>query len=172
MKKVLLWLNDHVEEVIMAVMLTVIVFVMTLQIIMRYFFVSSLDWPEEVARYCFIWLVYVGMARATMNDEMIRVNIIEVLVPKAAKVLNVIQDIISTAFLVYMFVPGINILKQLQKFPQFSPAMMIPMSVVFVALEVGIVWSLFRMVQKYVLKFIHWKNNKTNVVPVNKEGAK
>lgn len=172
MKKVFYWLNDHVEEIIMAILMTIIVFVMTLQICMRYFFANSLEWPEELARYCFIWLVFIGMGYSTKHEEMLRVNIIEVLAPVTSKVLNVIQDIISTAFLIFMFQPGINVLIQLGKFQQISPALHISMRFVFLSFEIGIIFALFRMVQKYVVKFLSWKKGNVAADTAEMEDAK
>jgi len=172
MKKIVCWLNDHVEEVFMALMLTVIVFVMTLQICMRYFFKSSLDWPEELARYCFIWLVYIGMGYSIKNDEMLRVNIIEVAAPVTKRFLNVFQDLVSLAFLVFLLKPGMNVLKQLSMFPQYSPALQISMNYIFVSLEIGIVWALFRLVQKYVCQFLHRKKAGADSDALAEEGLK
>jgi len=66
--KVLRWLDDHLEEYILAVLLVTISCVMMLQIIMRYIFNSSLPWPEELTRYCFVWSGFLGIGYSIKRE--------------------------------------------------------------------------------------------------------
>ena len=54
-------LHLTLAEGIVLVTYAAIVILTSLQVASRYIFGSSLPWTEELARYCFMWLIYVGM---------------------------------------------------------------------------------------------------------------
>ena len=51
---------DRVLTVVCAVLLTVMVVTIFVQVLARYVFLASTPWSEEVAVYCFIWVVFLG----------------------------------------------------------------------------------------------------------------
>ena len=56
-------LNDIVDlvfEIACSVLLTVMVMTIFVQVLARYVFLASTPWSEEVAVYCFIWVVLLG----------------------------------------------------------------------------------------------------------------
>ena len=60
--KIVKWLDRHIEEVLLIVLSTVMLGIIGVQIFMRFILGSSLGWSEELARYCFIWLVFIGVS--------------------------------------------------------------------------------------------------------------
>ena len=62
MKKILKFLNDYLEETICIILMSVMTIIIFIQVIMRYVMHNSLSWSEELARYCFVWLIYIGVA--------------------------------------------------------------------------------------------------------------
>ena len=49
---------------VLVIFITLMCAVMLIQIVSRYLFNMPLTWPEEVARYVFIWVVFLGAAVA------------------------------------------------------------------------------------------------------------
>ena len=82
MKTTLRWLDQHFEEMLMAIFLCGVVVLMTLHVFFRYVMRAPLTWSEEATRYMFIWFVFIGISYGIRNNTHIRVNIIEVLCPK------------------------------------------------------------------------------------------
>ncbi|WP_308215409.1 TRAP transporter small permease subunit [Sinobaca sp. H24] len=66
--KVLRYLDEHLEEVLLVIFTLTMVIVIGLQVFMRFVLSSSLGWSEELARYCFIWLVYIGISYGVKNN--------------------------------------------------------------------------------------------------------
>ncbi len=151
--KILRWLDKYFEEVIVLSLLAIMVIIMGIQVFMRYAVNYSLSWPEELTRYMFIWFVFIGMSYAVKYDIHIRINILETFVPKIEKKLRVIQDIFFFVFCCYMLPYAFKAVKMLIKTNQHSPAMQIPMYAVYVALLIGLILTIFRLVQKYVIIF-------------------
>lgn len=150
LKKTLKWIDKNLEEVLMAGSLWMIVIIMGLQIVMRYIFKQSLSWSEESARYFFIWFTFLGISFAVHNNTHIRLDIIETIVPKLKKPLEYIGDLFFIAFAAYMVKPGIDVIKFLVGTNQTSPALELPMYVVYTSLLLGILLTLIRYLQKYI----------------------
>lgn len=150
--KLLKWLDDNLEEILMMIFLALIVVIMGIQVIMRYIFRNSLMWPEELSRYFFIWFVFLGISYGVKKNAHIRVDIVEVLIPRTAKVLGVIQDIAFAVFCICLYQPGMKVMEMMMQTGQTSPAIGIPMYIVYFSLMVGLTLTPLRILQKYLLK--------------------
>lgn len=67
-------------QILIAVFLAVMIVLVFLNVVMRYVFDSGFAWSEEVARVCFIYLVYLGTIDAFRDNRHLGV---EMLVEKA-----------------------------------------------------------------------------------------
>jgi len=168
MKKVLFWMNEHIEQLLMSIFLVFIVCLIGANVFMRYVMKNSLEWSDELARYCFIWAVFIGIGYAIKTDTNIRIDILETVVPKFKKYLNIFQDVVLFVLFVYMIKPGYAVYLDFLKSPQASPSMSIPMQFIYISLLIGYLLGVFRIVQKYVLKIRKAKHrNQTG----SKDGA-
>lgn len=149
MKKVLFWLDEHIEEMLGTILLGAVTILIVLGVFCRYVLNSSLPWSDELARYCFVWSVFVGMGLAVKKDSNMKIDILELAVPKIKPVLLVIQNTIYLAFLLYMVKPCYSVLMKFVTNPQPSPALAIPMQFVYASFFVGVLLATLRMVQKY-----------------------
>ena len=91
-------------KVIMIVLFIYMVVSMGAHVIARYVFSAGFVWANESARYCMIWLIVIGAVEILLNDEHIKVTIIEdALKGKSKRVLLVIQDILGIVFSAMLF---------------------------------------------------------------------
>lgn len=67
---------DKTHDTIIALLLIAIVTVTTLQVLMRYGFNAALPWPEEFARWAFLWMVMLGIGSVTRFGGHIRVDVL------------------------------------------------------------------------------------------------
>lgn len=155
--KVLRWLDKHFEECFMFFIIWFVVATSFLQIIMRYVLKSSLAWPEELNRYLFIWFSYMALSYSVRYNCHTRIDIFETLLPKLKKPLGYVCDLGFAFFCVYMLKPGYKVVAQLISSGQTSSAMKLPMFLVYLALFLGLIFSLLRLLQKYILKFLDWR---------------
>jgi len=64
LRKALDMLN-RVSEYMVIALYTVMISLMTVQVILRKFFSAPLPWAEEASRILFVWMVFIGAALAT-----------------------------------------------------------------------------------------------------------
>jgi TRAP-type C4-dicarboxylate transport system permease small subunit len=95
-KRGVLYYYDHLEEILLVTMFVVMVAVIFLQVFMRYVVNNSLSWTEEMGRYLFIWLSWLGISAGEKRGEHIKITVLVDKFPfKAAQIINVISCIIT-----------------------------------------------------------------------------
>ena len=65
---------DELEKIVLFSGFAFVIFIVFLQVILRYVFHSSLTWVEELTRYLFVWLTWIAAARAVRDDKHITRN--------------------------------------------------------------------------------------------------
>ncbi len=101
---------------ILSIMLVVIFGAITIiyfmQVFVRYVLNMGFTWTEEISRYGMIWLIFLGVGWIVLNDEHIKVSVIEdALKGVPQNVLRIIQDIFCLAFAVMVFIFSFSQLK-------------------------------------------------------------
>lgn len=106
------------------------------QVITRYVFGWTPHFGEELARYLFVWVVFLSLPLvARTGGHMCIETLTSRVKGNTLKTLNILADIFSIVFLSIMVWFGIRMV-MLANF-QTSPAMMIPMSWVYVVIPFG-----------------------------------
>lgn len=97
MKKIIKIL-DVVYEFSLVAMFLGMVAIIFLQVVMRKVFNDSLFWSEELGKFLFVWISWLGIAIGHRNKEHITITILLDLMPKKViKYLNILSEIIIIA---------------------------------------------------------------------------
>ena len=67
-------LIDNLEEYFVVATMALMTLLVFVQVIMRYVFSSSLSWSEELARFIFLWVSWVGASYAVKERAHFRVE--------------------------------------------------------------------------------------------------
>jgi TRAP-type C4-dicarboxylate transport system permease small subunit len=155
-KSVLHFLDEYLEMGIGVVLILVIAVVLSIQVFMRYVMDASLSWSEELARYLFIWLIYIGISYGAKVMRHIKIDAGLYLFPKAARpFVVIIGDLVFLAFCgVVIWYSYQLVLRQIM-IEQHSPAMNIPMWMVYAAPMVGFALTAVREVQTIAWRVRH-----------------
>ncbi len=143
--KILNWLDEHFEEYILVFLSAFMVVVIFLQVIMRYVFGNSLAWSEEIARYAFIWLIYIGVSYAVKRNKHLGVDAFGMMFERKGRL--VIAFIANISFLIFALVMtyyGIDIVSRVTR---TSAALQIPLMWVYLAPVVGMILTAIRLLQ-------------------------
>ncbi|PWU67219.1 MULTISPECIES: TRAP transporter small permease [Gracilibacillus] len=147
-------LNQHIEEWMLVLLLVVSLSSITLQICMRFIFDNSLAWSEELARYCFIWLIYIGIAYGVKRSRHICLDVVYDIVPiPVKKVMLVASYILVGIFAIVVIYYSYFMIEQIVSFGQKSAAMRINMAYVYLSVPVGMALTILRVIQNMVYVF-------------------
>jgi TRAP-type C4-dicarboxylate transport system permease small subunit len=106
------------------------------QVVFRYVIGYSLYWSEELARYLFVWVSFLGSVVALERGVHIGMDVvIAKLPPGPRRYVEVFSDISVAAFLVFLTVQGLKM--AMRNMIQKSPALQVSMGVVSLAIPVG-----------------------------------
>lgn len=74
MKKLIKWLDVNFEAVLMVTFFTMMIILVTMQVILRFVFKTGFAWGEEVARILFVWMSFSSFGYLTRNSRHVRVG--------------------------------------------------------------------------------------------------
>jgi len=141
-------IDDHFEEVILVFLMSSMSLLIIAQIFMRYVMNSSLTWSEELARYMFVWLTYIGVAYGVKKNSHVCVEAIVAIFPFKIKLLTyLIAQFLFLLFSCLMIYEGMVLSIKILSFGQLSPALGIPMGYVYLAPAFGFVVVFIRLFQ-------------------------
>ena len=142
---------DHFEEIILVVSYVVMLVILTVQVFTRYVLNYSFTWAEELARYVFIWQIWLGASYGVKKNRNIRIDVFtHKLSPKVGKVYEIIISLISMVFCAFLLYKGIQVVQMILKLKQLSGAMRLPMQYVYASVPVCCTLMLIHFVEHIV----------------------
>jgi TRAP-type C4-dicarboxylate transport system permease small subunit len=146
-----------VEEWLGVLLMTLVLVLLSMQVIGRYALGWSFAWIEEVSRFAFVWAVYFGFVVAAEKDRHIRVSVqIAFLPPRAQKVLLTFADLIWLGFNGIVMWFGTIYIVDMFDFPMVSQTTGINIAWVQMIVPVGFFLLSIRVIQVMVRR---WKND-------------
>jgi TRAP-type C4-dicarboxylate transport system permease small subunit len=142
------FVDKHLEEVAVVLLLAIMSALVAVQIFMRYVMGASLAWSEELARYCFIWMTYLGISYAVRENAHIRVTIATDRLPYMLQPwVRILSHVVFGIFAGLVVYEGFFLVQKLFRFGQSSASLGLPMAYVYIAPVVGFGCVLFRLLQ-------------------------
>ena len=91
---------DRAEDICLVVMFAIMVAAIFLQVIMRFVFNNSLSWSEELGKFMFVWISWLGISIGERRNEHIKITLVTDRLPfKAQKVVLIIANVVLFAIL-------------------------------------------------------------------------
>lgn len=172
--KVIKWFDEHFEETLMVIFLILISCVSLLQIICRNVpFIGALSWPEEFDRYCWIWTVFLSLPYTIRKANMLRVNVLVDLFPsKVRNAINILVDLVNLIVMVLFFISSFTVIGNAIKSDRKSPAMQLPMYLVYICLLLGFGLGAVRAVQMIIIHIKHFNERELTTLEQSMADAK
>ena len=127
---------DWVLDKVTLTLLILLNLVVGAQVFARYVLNHSLFWSEELARYLFIWLVFLSAAMVLRQDRHIQVSAVVDRLPASMKrAVIILGDVLMLGFVLVVFVEGIRLANMVQTV--LTAAMEIPWSFVYLGIVLG-----------------------------------
>lgn len=127
--------------------------VITAQVVSRYALGRSLTWSEELGRYLFVWITFLGIALGIKLHSHVALDIlIQKLNGKSRLLLEIINSMLIAVVGLILLMGGISLvnLGAIQK----SPSMLLPMNIVYSVIPMSGILILF-FVSEQILILLH-----------------
>lgn len=146
------------ETFIMAMITIALVAAIFIEVVCRYFLFVSVAWAEELTRYLFIWLTYIGSAYAVYDGSHTEIDVLKQVIVKSKsknrdtmlKMLQIFSIVTTFAFLVVFGKVFFDYMMTIWAKTQTSPTMHIPMGLVYLPVFVGVVMAAFHEVYLFM----------------------
>lgn len=146
-----------VAKVAIIAISVVMVFITLGQVVFRYVIAAPLAWSEELARYCFVWIVFLGGAIGLSRGIHLGVDLIVNLMPAPIRRgLDALTSALIACFagtVIYASYPVLTM-----NMFQRSPALGLQMSWIYIAIPVSMS-LIFLICAERILKYLFPKKN-------------
>ena len=130
-------------------MVGVMTVIIILQVFMRYLFLFSLSWSEEVARYLMIWGSFLGASLALKYGFHIGVEFVINRIPEKMRGwINLTAKLGMLLFLIYFTIGGFRLSWAVRD--QDSPALLFSMAYAYLSAPVGGVFMIIQLLSLLV----------------------
>ena len=142
MLKKIIW---NFEEILTIAFLGVMAVVMILQVASRYLFNAPLIWSEELTRFLFVWITFIGAGYGVKKHLHIEMEVVFNLFPKGMqKVVQIILNILAIVFYAYIIPYAIKFTAS--QYDIESTTLGISMSFLYVAVPIGCSFVVIRTI--------------------------
>ncbi|HAE45374.1 MAG TPA: TRAP transporter small permease [Lachnospiraceae bacterium] len=151
--KALKWVDLHLEELCLTVLLLVLTCLVTVNVVLRYILGSGLTWSEAICRYCLVYSTFFTIAHWVRRGSGIAVDFVVQLVPKSvADIFGWIVRIIMIAFFAILFKSSISVLKSVYASGTTDGTLGFNMAYIYLACVIGFADALIRSIQVFILE--------------------
>ncbi len=118
-------------------------FASILQVFSRHVLSQPLAWSEELARYLFVYVTYLGSIICIVNKAHIEINIIDILIEKKPaadqinRVIDLVKSVLLFLFLGWLAYLSFEFIMKIIHFGQKSPGLGVHMAIPYSSVFVG-----------------------------------
>ncbi len=143
------FLYEHLEKAIACTLLVLMVIILATQVLFRYVFFIGLDWTEETARFCFVWMIYMGASLAALQARHIRIEIhLKWLGPRIYAVFMMLSDLLWVSYNLILVWVGFKLTyRMIFQLPYISPTLGWNLGYVYLVIPVGFLLMTLRVIQ-------------------------
>jgi len=154
-------LDKNFELICLAILLMIMTVLSFANVVMRYCFKAPIFWSDEVCCFCLALSAFFCLPYSIRWRTAIKVDTFTSMMPKAVqRILQVICDVIMLVFLGICIKGGFDLVGNAAKIAQKSPALQIPVSILYAVMTFCFVLAILRTVQVLVLEFTAKKEAK------------
>ncbi len=151
MSNVLDALNRNAERWALLLFYVMLVATMFIEVLRREIFANSSIWGEEIVRYSFIYLAWIGAAAAVKERGHIRIDVITHYVgPRVKALLYILGDLVMFAVAAVAVYWSFETVMVSAKFGSVSHGLRVSMVWFLSAVPIGFALVIFRLVQSFL----------------------
>lgn len=152
-KKALRWIDINFEAVLASIFFFALLGLIVLQIFLRNVVGGGLQWGEEICRFLYVWVCYIGVSYGLRMNSHITINAVTRMLPeKVQRVLIILVQVIFLVVLIYLFRGSVNNCIKVAEQGQRAQTLNISSNWMFAAAPIGYGLSILRLIQNLVYK--------------------
>ena len=145
-------LMDRTVNWALALLMAAMTVVMATQVWYRFVLNDPLSWSEELSRYIFVWISFIGAAAGVRYQVHLGIDLLrKALPPNTYRSMMILMNLFVQIFLVVIIYWGFRILGTVRF--QTSPAMSISMLYPYLAVPVGAIFMLINSLRVVAAAF-------------------
>ena len=158
--KIIYFLDKNAERVLCSILLSVSCIVLFLQIVFRVIG-SPLPWSEELGRYMFIWLIYIGASAAIGERRHISLDLIDLFAGRKAQlIIHVFDNLVFLVFAAILAYYGWLVTLRVSN--QVSASLRMNMGLAYAAICVSGFLMVIRLIQDTVRLLQEYREGKNS----------
>lgn len=163
MKRVLLYLESHFEDIIEITLFMVLLADVVLEVFKRYFLQVSSEYSEEIAKYLLVAIVFIGVPYAIRHKRHLICDVIPSKVSqKVHYIITMISYSLFLIFSVLMVVSSWELVSAQIMLHKTTPAMRLPMYWFSSLVGIGFGLAIIRLIQAMIVDSIKFR--KTGII--------
>ncbi len=144
-------IDKNGERYLLLVFYTLVVAVIGIEVVRRFVLSFSSIWGEEIARFAFIYLTWIGASAGVKNRAHIRIDVMYSWVPEQHHVwLYLLADVATMAFAVVAFYYSLIPIMTSLQFDNVTDGLRINRTFFLVAVPLGFAMTMVRVTQNIV----------------------
>ncbi|MDA4844400.1 TRAP transporter small permease [Hoeflea poritis] len=144
-------LNQNAERWALLVFYVMLVVTMAIEVIRREVFAYSSIWGEEIVRYSFIYLAWIGAASAVRERAHIRIDVIlHYLGPRAKALVYIFGDLVMFVVALIALYWSFETVTVSWKFGSVSHGLRVSMVWFLMAVPIGFTLMIIRLIQSFL----------------------
>jgi len=129
-------LYENALEILALIAFTSLIFLTFLQVLSRYVFQTPITFTEEMGRFLFIWISFLGAAIVMKHDKHIRLDLLQEKVHQNVRsMIDIMVFLLIFAFSALVFFQGIKLVSATSR--QIAPVSRIPMSYIYLNIPIS-----------------------------------
>jgi TRAP-type C4-dicarboxylate transport system permease small subunit len=154
MQRIFKQIDANIERWALLVFYVLLVLTMSVEVIRREVFSYSSIWGEEIVRYSFIYLAWIGAASAVKERAHIRIDVLLHYVSSRTKtLLYILGDLVMFVVACFALFWSYETFAVAWKFGAVSHGLRVPMVWFLFAVPAGFSLILFRLIQSFLRDF-------------------
>lgn len=153
MKKIihlLMMIVEKVEEYFIVWGLVAITILVFLQVVLRYVFHTGIFGTDEMSRFIFVFITWIGASIGIKEKEHIDISLLTDIFPKVRKYTDVFSTLVCLGMCLFLLVNGLDMVQIMIEKGQLSTALKVPMGAAYAIIPL----SALLMGIKYIRQFI------------------
>ncbi|MCF3933720.1 TRAP transporter small permease [Acuticoccus sp. M5D2P5] len=139
---------DTIRDVVCGLLLAAIFILLNVQILFRYVLDNPLSWPEEIARTCFVWVAYVGVAKLVRERGFYAIDVFVVMLPAPLRhLLAIAVDLLTLGIFALILYASSPVLKANAN---ITTAIGMPVNILYASLPVAAVLVVLSLIVSLV----------------------